>query len=287
MGTIRELYPHRSLRSLPPGAPNKIACFTLDFELDYGVRTGEFNILDHEEEIQELKRSLREEKIPLSLFVVTDILDRYPKSLAAARFLGEDWHSHSHTHGSGGFDAAAEFAQTSKSFRRHFGRAALGYRAPQGLLRPAEVPLLAAEGFGFSSSIFPSMRPGMYDHRRQPLTPMRYENGLLELPLGVIRRLRYTLSASYLKLLGAPLSRIGMKAFGVPEILVIDSHLHDLIVDSWSFAKLPLPLRAIYGIRKHQGRAGLVELARYLRAAGYTFLTMTDLFEICAKGIYQ
>jgi hypothetical protein len=287
MGTISRLFPYQTLERLPAGAPAKIACFTLDLELDYGVRTGKFNIPTHDDELQDFQRSLRREGIPLSLFVVTSLLDRFPESLRIARLLGSDWHSHSHTHALERFDAEAELAESARTFQNHFGRPPLGYRAPQGLLRPEDVPRLAQAGFKFSSSIFPSYRPGKYNHLLRPLAPLLYENGVLELPLGTLPGLRYTISASYLKLLGSALSRLLFRTFGIPDILVIDSHLHDFIVDPRSYAKLSCGVRTAYAIRKHRGLDCLVALARHLRAQGYAFLTMTELFELCAQGAYR
>jgi hypothetical protein len=115
---------------------------------------------------------------------------------------------------------------------------------------------------------------------------MRYDNGLFELPLAAIPGLRVPLCASYLKLLGSSLSRLCFGAFGLPDILVMGSHLHDLITEPRSLAQLPRPIRAVYGIRRDQGLDGILTLGRHLRAEGYSFLTMTELCELCARGSY-
>ena len=64
----------------------KIACITLDFEKDYGDRIGEFNILSNKE-ITELAQFLQELQIPLSLFITTNVLEKYPSSLKLQNLL--------------------------------------------------------------------------------------------------------------------------------------------------------------------------------------------------------
>ncbi|MBI5477722.1 MAG: polysaccharide deacetylase family protein [Deltaproteobacteria bacterium] len=281
---VRSLYPHVVLRRLPADAPAKIACLTVDFECDYGARTGQFRLARHEDELQALRSFLRRERIPLSLFVVTEMLDKWSAAAPLARLLGDDWHSHSHTHRPACPDLKAEIAASREGFRRHFGRGPAGYRAPMGLLRPEHVPLLAEAGFSFSASIFPSLRPGTYNHLGQSLLPLRYENGLIELPFGVVRGLRVPVAISYFKLLGPGPGRWLLKLLGVPRVLVVNFHLHDVVVDEESLAQLTGGVRAVYGIRKHGGRAVLEALVRHLRAEGYTFLTMTELYDLCANA---
>ncbi|HEY3358557.1 MAG TPA: hypothetical protein VGQ83_35240 [Polyangia bacterium] len=284
---VRRLFPHGVLRRLPAGAPDKIACVTLDFECDYGARTGQFRLLRREDELHALRGFFERERIPLSLFLVTEVLDRWPEAAPLARVLGDDWHSHSHTHQVAAPDLAAEVAATVECFGRHFGRSPAGYRAPMGLLRPEHVGLLGEAGFAFSSSIFPTFRPGAYNHLRQPAMPLKYENGLLELPFGVLRGLRVPVAVSYFKLLGPGLGRALLRLLGVPPVVVVNFHLHDVVIDEESLAQLPRGVRAVYDLRKHSGLAVLTALTRHLRAEGYTFLTMTDLGAVCAEAAYS
>jgi hypothetical protein len=281
---VRRLYPHVVLDRLPADAPPRIACVTLDFECDYGSRTGQLRLARHEWELQEVRAFFRRERIPLSLFVVTDVLDRWPEAAPLARALGDDWHSHSHTHDVAGPDAAAEIAAAVAGFERHFGRRPVGYRAPQGRLRPEDVPLLKAAGFGFSASVFPSFRPGVFNHLGQPLLPLRYDNGLVELPFGVLPWLRVPVAVSYFKLIGAALGPLLLGLLGAPRVLVVNFHLHDVVVDEESLAQLSPAVRAVYHVRKRGGLGVLAALTRHLRASGYTFLTMTELHGLCARA---
>jgi len=66
----------------------KIACITLDFEMDYGDRIGEFNILDeNEKDIFNLAELFSDLNIPVSTFITTDILINYPKSIKIIKML--------------------------------------------------------------------------------------------------------------------------------------------------------------------------------------------------------
>ena len=280
--TERGLYPHVVLRRLPADAPRKIACVTLDFECDYGSRTGQFRVARHQQELEALRTFFKRERIPLSLFVVTEVLDRWPEAVPLSRGLGDDWHSHSHTHRVPA--TAAELTASVAGFKRHFGRPPAGFRAPQGRLRPEDVPLLAAAGFSFSASIVPSFRPGVYNHLRQPVLPLRYANGLIELPFGVLHGLRLPVAVSYFKLLGATLGPALLRLPGVPDVLILNFHLHDVVVDEESLAQLAPGVRAVYQVRKHDGLVVLAALAQRLREMGYAFLTMTELAELCARA---
>jgi peptidoglycan/xylan/chitin deacetylase (PgdA/CDA1 family) len=280
---VSRLFPYTVLR-LPADAPAKIACVTLDLEYDYGARTGQFRMLRHRDALEALRAFFVCERIPLSLFVVTDVLDRWPAAASLARFLGDDWHSHSHTHRAICPDAAAEIAASVAGFRRHFGRSPAGYRAPMGRLQPEHVPLLAEAGFSFSASVFPSWRPGVYNHLLGPTAPMRYDNGLVELPFGVVRGLRLPVAVSYFKLLGPGPGLALLAALGAPRVLVVNFHLHDVVLDEESLGQLPVGVRAAYGLRKHGGLAVLRALTRHLRVAGYRFLTMPELSALCARA---
>jgi len=256
------------------------ACMTLDFEQDYGARIGEFNILtNHSGRVSELAATFRELDVPVSAFVQTDLLDRYPDALAVLQDLADDFHVHSHTHATVDFRSDWEMAESTRVFERHFGQAPIGYRAPQGVLYDGDIGRLSENGFKFSSSVFPSYRPGKFNNLALPLGPFAYENEIVELPLAVVKGVRLTVSMSYLKLLGYAINRTLWATFGLPDVLVLDSHLHDFIVAAESFKKLPPAIRRAYGINKYKGVSYLPRLIGLLKARGYRFTTMTDLYQ--------
>jgi peptidoglycan/xylan/chitin deacetylase (PgdA/CDA1 family) len=282
VATIRDLHPHEVLPALPAGGPPAVACVTLDFEADYGARTGDFEALTRTAELEGLRALFVAERVPLTLFVVTGLLDRFAAAGPTALALGDDWHAHSHTHAVDDESLAAGIPAAAARFARWRGRPPLGYRAPMGLLRPEDVPRLRAAGYRFSASVFPSLRPGRFDHRRAPTTPLRYANGLVELPFGVVRGLRLPVSVSYAKLLGPGLLRGVLRAFGLPPVVVVNLHLHDVLDLPASRARLPRALEAVYRLNRGGGLAALRALLAHLRGQGYTFSTMTDLYELCA-----
>ena len=124
-----------------------------------------------------------------------------------------------------------EIEKSKKVFSKYFNTNPLGYRAPQGVLKNGDIEELYKKGYKFSSSLFPSFRPGKYNNLFSPINPIIYTNGFIEIPFSVIKKIRYTFSLSYIKLLGFQVSRLLVKIFGLPNIVVFDSHLHDFITN--------------------------------------------------------
>jgi peptidoglycan/xylan/chitin deacetylase (PgdA/CDA1 family) len=266
----------RPKRLLP--LDRKVACVTLDYETDYGDRVGAFNILHHHRrEIDRLAERFAELGVPISAFIRTDLLLGEPGALEAVRSFATDFHCHSHTHATRDFDSEREIAATAETFVRCFGSPPRGYRAPLGVLNEGDLDLLEQHGFEFSSSVFPSYRPGKFNHLSMPTVPFLYENDLLELPLAVVPRIRYTISLSYLKLIGLTANRLVFSAFGLPDLLIFDSHLHDFIVCEESLRQLPPSVRIPWSINKGAGVRYFETFVKYLRRRGYEFLSLTEL----------
>ena len=262
----------------------KYACITLDFETDYGDRIEEFNILDNERDLLDITKLFVDLGIPISTFIRTDTLIHYPKSLDIITRIAKDYHCHSHTHNTKNFNSRAELSTCASTFETFFGYKPLGYRAPQGVLYNEDIDLLKTYGFKFSSSIFPSYRPGKFNNLSMPISPFIYDNGIMELPLAVIPQLRYIVSLSYLKLLGTNINSLLFFIFGLPNIVVFDSHLHDYIVNERSFEKLPLPLRIAWGANKYSGVKCFKLFVELLKSQQYQFITMTDLYHNLQKN---
>ena len=213
----------------------KYACITLDVEEDYGDRVNEFNIYkDSFDKIEELKSLYDRLEVPVSAFITTNILDKDDKMTELVKWLANDYHCHSHSHNTQSFDSKNEIATCFSKFKEHFGYEPLGYRAPQGVLHPGDTQLITDAGFLFSSSLFPSIRLGTFNNLKSPQTPFFYDAGLLEIPLAVVNKFRLIVSLSYQKLLGSSLSHAFYKTFGLPNIIVYDSHLHDYIINEKS-----------------------------------------------------
>lgn len=258
----------------------KIACITIDFEKDYGDRIDEFNILKNTDKIKELAEVFKEQGVGISAFIRTDVLEDYPRSLDAIKMIASDFHTHSHTHNTKSFQSKNEISESAQVFKKYFHHAPLGYRAPMGVLYDGDIEIIKECGFKFSASTFPSYRPKRFNNLSMPVEPFVYDNGIVELPFATVPGLRYTISLSYLKLLGFDINNLLYSIFGLPNVLVFDSHLHDYIINEESFAKLPLKLKIAWGINKHSGISYFKRFASLLKKKGYRFVTMSELYNI-------
>ncbi len=260
-------------------AGRKLACLTLDFEMDYGDRVGRFNILQ-DKQTASLVGLIQNLGVPLTAFIRTDLLTDYPGSLELVKNLSRDFHCHSHTHNNENFNSRWEIEESAAVFQHYFNQFPLGYRAPQGVLREIDVDLLAENGFKFSSSIFPTMRPGKFQHLDMPLQPFVYDNGLMEIPFSVVPRWRYPMALSYLKLLGLNINRLLLESGGWPPIVVFNTHLHDFIVNPESYKQLPWKLKLAWGVNKNKGWEYFSTFVNWLKDRDYRFVTMSDLYHI-------
>jgi len=259
----------------------KYACITLDVEEDYGDRVKEFNIYkDSFKEIEELKSLYDSLNVPVSAFITTNILDKNEKMTEVVKWLANDYHCHSHSHNTQSFESRNEITTCFAKFKEHFGYEPLGYRAPKGVLYPGDVQLITDAGFSFSSSLFPSVRIGTFNNLKSPQVPFIYDTGLLEIPLAVVNKIRLIVSLSYQKLFGSLLSHALYKTFGLPNIIVYDSHLHDYIISEKSFDQLPAFMKSVYSVNKYSGKQILIDFVNYLKSEGYSFITMTDLLSL-------
>jgi len=258
----------------------KIACITLDFEPDYGDRTGEFNIIENQGELFELKALFDDLRIPITAFITTSTLSRYERSFDLVKRLASDFHCHSHTHKTKTPDRFREISDSASTFKRFFGYQPLGYRAPLGVLYENDTDIMRDCGFKFSTSVFPFYYPGKFCNLSVPATPFMYANGIIELPFATIPWVRYPISLSYLKFLGLTSHKLLSGIFGLPNVVVFDSHLHDYIISEKSFKKLSRRLRLAWRINGSSGKRYLKEFVECLRRKRYRFMTMTELYNL-------
>jgi peptidoglycan/xylan/chitin deacetylase (PgdA/CDA1 family) len=258
--------------------PNRVY-LTLDFECDYGtaLSANYYNAVQHASQLIDL---LESHDVPVSCFLQTEILDTCPETVEP--FLSTDvpvdFHAHSHTHPPReSADIAYEVAESIRRVRDEFETESVGFRFPDGAAKPSDYEVLAEHDVQFSSSVFPSWRPGRFNNLRGPRRPYEVPDlQVLELPFTVYGTfVRIPVSLSYLKLFGAAYERL--LSATPPKTIVFDFHMHDLIVPP-SYKELPLPYRVVYSRRKHNGFELLERFIRRLQEKGYTFGLMTDLF---------
>lgn len=256
----------------------RLACFSLDFELDFGGRLGTLETIRERDQLEKLAAALKRQNLPLSIFLQTSLISQGKEVLDALHLLGSDFHSHSHTHARHHFDSRRELETSKKLIEDEFGAKRIGYRAPLGKLYPGDLELVGELGYAFDASIFPSIRPGVFNHLRAPIEPGRLPGGLLEIPFGVLPGLRLILGISYMKLLGYPLYNLLMGLTGLPQIVVFYGHLHDF-VETPGRQRLPRPVNWAFARNANQGVAILESFAEKLRQLGYEFTTMSALAE--------
>ncbi len=249
------------------------ACICLDLEPDYGGWIPTTYAAWIPERVRALLGVLRDQEVPLSVFVVGQSLAAQPAVIDLFREAGAEFHLHSFSHDLLQPDSEEEIERGLEAFARAFGRPPEGYRAPQGRISAEGWRRLEARGFLFDSSVFPSFWPAPRFLRYAP-RPFRPNGGrLLELPISTVTPLRVVVALSWIHLLGWPGFRALFTRATLPEPLVFNMHLHDLW-DSPSYASVPRPWRWLY---RHDRDGGLATLARFLdlvRGRGASFTTL-------------
>lgn len=261
------------------------ACFTLDYELDYGGRARACDTMENVKGHRALRELLDRFEAPLSAFVQTSILSEYEKALPVLQSLATEVHSHSHTHASEGFDSRYELETSLGVLEKTFRQDQYGYRAPFGKLYDGDIDLIQSLGYAFDSSVFPSFRPGKFNHLRASIEPTRWSNGLLELPFGVLPQVRLILGISYMKLFGPWLYRGLMPFTGLPRVLMFYGHMHDYFPTPAVEGFSPL-LRRAFARNAERPLEITASFLSLLKARGYRFVTVNQLASaLASEGI--
>lgn len=269
----------------------KVACLTLDIEQDYGdlLENPSYEGLEH---VPELVKILKEKNIPLTCFVQGSLLESHSTQIESFFALDVEFELHSYSHpGSKSINTRFEIEKGREAYRRFFGENPLGYRSPLGIINDQDYEILTANGFKFDSSVFPSLRPGVFNNLRKPTKPYHINGlGITEFPFTVFSDvIRIPIALSYLKLIGKPYIYL-LKAFSLPSLIIFCFHLHDLFELS-SSNKIPLkeyPLiyrkifRKIYQERK-SGLLILEEFIKILQKKEYMFLKLIDVYKMMPK----
>lgn len=284
----------------------RIACLTLDVEADHHDLTPQrhYEALEHEPTWQWLLAFSRARQVPWSAFVVGELLDTRPGLAERLAATGWELGCHSYSHDPARADALEEIRQGKAAFRRAFGHDPAGYRAPVGRITPQGLARLHAEGFHYDASVFPTWHPGKANHLAWPTQPTLVDaagrwqvpstvagraaaanSHLVEIPFAVLPRLRLIVSVSFVKLLGIGAYRLLLGRFGLPDVAVIDCHMHDLAPAPAAVRQLPPFWQAVYRRNQGRGREALTWLVDWLTAAGYIFRTVGEVAaQVCAEA---
>lgn len=255
--------------------PARAACLTLDLEPDCGGRVDSLDSLARIGVVVDLFRDLA---LPLTVFVTGRIFHERPEAVhALAALPAIEFGVHAYSHRLGAGDQRDEIRRGIDAYRAFFGREPRGYRAPQGRIRGEDLTTLRDEGIAYDASIFPTFRPGVFNHLDAPNAPYVHRDcGLLEIPVTALRPLPIPLGLGYLRLLGPTVANAALRTARLPDTVVLGFHLHD-IVETAHVDRLPLPWRWLY--RRHVTRgADLLRAAvAFLHARGFRFTLMDEV----------
>ncbi len=261
--------------------PRRVACLTLDLEQDW-PSTDSHEVLLNRARFGQFEEIFLRNQLKLTVFVVGRMLELGLP--VQERFSSIDAHFelHSYSHNARETDTEAEIVRGKKAFSRYFGHPPKGYRAPNGVISPSGVETLYREGFWYDASVFPSWRPEFgYNFRKLPTRPWVYAEfpGFVELPFAVVPKTRIVISMSYLKLFGPRLFHLMFHLFGMPEVLVFDSHLYDFFPTKAvaSLSHLDWRRAALMSNQNHSLKI-FQEFVSFLKSKGYEFVHMNDLY---------
>lgn len=270
----------------------KVVCLTLDLEQDHA------DLLDvpHYEgviHVPDLAQFLSAREMPLTCFVQGSLLQSHPAEIGCLSTVDVEFELHSYSHPvPGKVKLEKEVCEGKKAYRQYFGRDPVGYRAPLGVMEESGYGILASNGFRFDASVFPSMRPGVFNNLGKPTVPYLIgRHRLVEFPAGVLsNRIRVPMSLSYIKLLGEPFLRL-IKAVRLPNLLVFGFHMHDLFPLASSreipFHRYTIAHRVAFRRAYLGGEDGLsifAEVVRTLGEKGFRFLKLADVYETICRN---
>lgn len=254
----------------------------LDLESDHsGLLKDEYSIFQKPDRIRELLDSLKQERVKLSVFVVGEVLEKFPGIVKL--FLNNydcEFHCHSYSHNPKFPDSEAEIKKSRAAFIKFFGREPLGYRAPLGKISDQGIKSLEKHGFKFDVSIVPSYFPNPFKYLFRKKTIHLYKaSHIIEIPSSSISPLRLTFALSYLKLLGYENFQKILKISRIPGIIVFGTHLHDFFSEPALIRKLPLFWRRIYSRNYDKGLDYLARVIKDFKDRGYTFKYISEIYE--------
>lgn len=269
----------------------KTVCLTVDVEQDHGGMLEEpsYEGIEH---IPDLVSFFKERGIPLTCFIQGSLLETHPNAIKQLFALDTEFELHSYSHPRPReMDVKCEIDKGKEAYRKFFGKDPVGYRAPFGIIHQEDYEILASNGFGFDSSIFPSLRPGIFNNLRKPTKPYLVNNlRIVEFPVAVFSDVvRIPIALSYIKLLGKPYLYF-LKRLSLLNLIVFVFHLHDLF-ELNSSKRLSLERSSFINRRIfrriYQGRKGgliiLGEVVDLLQKRNYTFSKLIDVYQAISQ----
>lgn len=250
---------------------SRVVYLTLDFECDFGTAKAE-NTYEAVGQVDQFVTVIEEHGFPVTCFVQTELLDRRPEAVERLQdaSVPVSFHPHSHTHSRRSEKSIPnEIKHSTERYRDFFGSNPIGYRFPDGDVRPGDYAMLADCGYEFDASVFPGWRPGRFNHLNTPNRPQYVpEADIYEIPFTVYRRLiPIPTATSYCQFFGPGYTELLSR--WPPKVVVLNVHMHDLVTPS-TVAALPRRYRLWYE-RGNDGLGILKKVSTRLEEAGYSF----------------
>jgi len=272
----------------------KTVCLTLDLEQDYGdlLEKPSYDGLGY---VPDLTSFIKERNIPLTIFVQGFLIEKFPDTIEQLSNLNVEFELHSYSH----FryektNTKYEVESGKKAYNKYFGKYPKCYRFPSGIFNNSDYAILAANGFQFDSSVFPSMRPGTFNNLNMPVKPYYLkEYNMIELPFTVFSRfVRIPVALSYVKLLDWPYLEL-LKSPLLPKFIIFNFHMHDLFtlpaasnINNGESSLLDrLIFKRIYQQKKNNGFILLGKMISMFQERKYTFAKLETIYDLIIKSI--
>ncbi|MFH1460417.1 MAG: polysaccharide deacetylase family protein [Candidatus Omnitrophota bacterium] len=180
-------------------------------------------------------------------------------------------------------DIYSELSATKKLLKDLTGQNIVSFRAPFCWLTPDIIKILEKLDFKYDSSIHPAIIPGYYYNWKYPLDPYylclksksffnNKSNGVLEIPISVIPRVRFPISWWWMRNLGVGITKLGMN-MNLNQNRSVVLYFHP-----WEFDNIPRIKGIPYHLIRGCGKANLkrLEIIIKLFIKKYPFGKMND-----------
>jgi len=263
----------------------KLICYTLDLEHDYAglSLSEEYEAFSHAGIRDRLSDIVRRYGLKLTVFATGKVLNQKKETVDFFQGLGAEIELHGYNHIMYRPDLVLELQKGAEAYRKYFGKNPLGYRSPGGVISPVLLQSLVAEGIRYDSSLIPSFRWGMYKNLKSPLRPFHdSEASILELPIGVVPRIRIPIATSYIRLFGLSTFKLLFTLFGTTSPVIYLFHLVDLVPTQMRKQLSPF-WRWVYAKGKKKGLEVFEGSVKHFNNQGFKPEFMSELYKMYSR----
>jgi hypothetical protein len=260
---------------------HKTICYTLDLEHDYAglSPSDEYEAFLHHGILERLSDLVRRFELKLTVFATGQVLEQKREIVDFFRGLGSEIELHGYHHIMYQPDLVLEVQKGVEAYRKYFNKKPMGYRSPGGHHSPVLLKALMREGIQYDSSLMPSFRWGLYNNFRSPIKPFNDpESSILEIPMGVVPKIRAPIAASYIRLVGLSTYKMLFAIFGTITPLVFLFHLVDLVPTQMR-KQLSWFWRYIYAKGQKKSFTLFEKSVEYFKNLGYKPEYMSQLYK--------